>query len=329
MAIEDEPSANGPRGHGPPSRRRKASILSPGVLVVAGVAAVALGATLGIVLTGDGDPAVADASPMATSSASVEASAGPSDTGEPTPSPSPSATPRPALANSSIVEVTTDGLELLSQRGAGDLIGTLGTGSRAFVIGQPQDVDGERWYRVAVADGPYSRCDGDFCPNDIGFVTDGTSEAEANLAEASLDCPSSPMTAAELNTLSSLERLACYGGSPIVVTGTLDHCNCDGPIGSSYDPAWLAQPVTLFLFDGANELFLHFEDPPGEPEELVAGDIVEATLAMEHDLAPDCTVTSDIGQTVPPRANIVLDCRTRLVVESLDVTGHDPDTVGP
>jgi hypothetical protein len=298
------------------------------VLGVVGVAAIGLGALLAVLLSGD-ERGVGDATQTASPSSSVTASAEPSDEPEATPSPSPTSTPRPALANSSIVEIQTEGLELRTQPDAGDVIGTLGAGSRAFVIGSPQEVGDERWYRVAVAAGPYSECDGDFCPDDIGYVADGTSDADANLAAVALDCPSSPMTSAELDALTRFERLSCYGGSPIVVTGTLDHCHCDGPIGSSYEPEWLAAPVTLFLFDGSFSLFLHFEDPPGEPDDLVAGDIVEVTLAMEHEDAPDCTVTSDIDQPVPSRANIVLDCRTRLVVESLDVTGHDDDAVGP
>jgi hypothetical protein len=296
---------------------------------VVGVAALGAGALLAVLLTRGDEPAVGDATPSASASVSLEPSAESSETAEPTASPSPTATPRPALANRSIVEVETEGLELRTQPGGGEVIGTLGSGSRAFVIGAPQDAAGERWYRVAVVEGPYSGCNPDACPHDIGYVADGTADDDANLLAVSLDCPSSPMTAAELDTLDSFERLSCYGGNPIVVTGTLDHCHCDGPIGQSYDPSWLAQPVTLFLFDGTFTLFLHFEDPPGEPEELMAGDVVEVTLAMEHESAPDCSVTSDIGQEVPSRASIVLDCRTRLVVESIDVTGHDEDAVGP
>jgi hypothetical protein len=297
------------------------------VLGVVGVAAIGLGALLAILLSGD-ERGVGDATQTASPSTSLTASAEPSDDPEATPSPSPTATPRPALANASIVEVQAEGLELRTEPGGGELIGTLGSGSRAFVIGTPQDVGDERWYRVAVADGPYSGCIEDSCPNDIGYVADGTSDIDANLLAVALDCPSSPMTAAELDALSPLERLSCYGGNPIVVAGTLDHCYCDGPIGTSYEPEWLAAPVTLFLFDGTFSLWLRFEDPPGVPEELVAGDTVEATLAMEHEAAPDCSVSSDDEQA-PTRAEIVLFCRTQLVVESLDVTGHDDDAVGP
>jgi hypothetical protein len=311
-----------------PADRRRAPPL-PVVLGVVGLAAIGLGALLAILLTPGDDPVVGDATPTATSSATLEESEEPSSLAEPTPSPSPTAAPRPALANRSIVEVETDGLELRTQPGGGDLIGSLGSGSRAFVIGSPQDASGERWYRIAVVEGPYSGCGADFCPNDIGFVADGASDADAKLVAVSLDCPSSPMTAAELNTLLSYERLACYGGTQIVVTGTLDHCYCDGPIGFSYHPPWLAAPVTQFLFDGTFTLWLRFVDPPGVPEELVAGDIVEVMLAMEHEAAPDCSVSSENGQATPSRASAVLDCRTQLVVESLDVTGHDEDAVGP
>jgi hypothetical protein len=294
----------------------------PMALGFGGAAIVGLVVLLAILVT-RGDPALADASASATPSASLGASAGPSANAASSdaPSPSPTPTPRPALANRSIAEVQADA-ELRTQPGAGDVIGALGTGTRVFVIGTPQD-DESRWYRVAVVEGPYSECHDGFCPNDIGYLADGTSDADAILEAVTLDCAPSPIDAATLSELLPLERLACYGGSPIVVTGTLDHCYCDGPIGTTYNPSWLASPVTLFLFDGATDAWVRFERNQ-IPDGLEAGDVVEATLAMEHDAAPDCTSSSTETST----AEVVLSCRTQLVVEDLEVVGFD-DSLEP
>jgi hypothetical protein len=299
----------------------------PLVLGFGGAAILGIGLLVVLLLTGD-DSGVAGATQSPSPSASIgptaDASAGaPSE--EPTPSPSPSPTPRPALANRSIVQVETDGLELRTEPSGGDVIGTLGSGSRLFVIGTPQDAS-ERWYRVAVVDGPYSGCEPDVCPNDIGYVADGTSQDDATLVASTLDCPSSPMDAATLDGLLPLERLSCYGGNPIVVRGTLNSCFCDGPIDVTYNPGWLAGPVTQFLFDGTSALWLRFERNE-YPDDLVAGDIVETAVSMEHEAAPACTVSGPPGD-VPSNAEIVLTCRTQLVVEELTVTGHD-DAIAP
>jgi hypothetical protein len=314
---------NDDRGGGPP--------WLPLVLGFGGAAILGIAVLLVLLLTRD-DDSVADASATPTPSASVAPSSEPSasvaPSEEPTPSASPSPTPRPALANRSIAEVETDGLELRTQPAGGDVVGTFGAGGRVFIIGTPQD-NAERWYRVAVVAGPYSECGTGFCPMDIGYVADGTSDADAALAPAALDCPSSPMDAATLNALLPLERLSCYGGNPIEVSGTLNFCYCDGPIGVTYSPSWLAAPVTDFLFDGTQTLWLRFEDGIDEwPEELEAGDVVEATLAMEHDAAPECFASSQNPGGAPPTAELVLYCRTQLVVESLTVTGHD-DSIAP
>jgi hypothetical protein len=298
----------------------------PIVLGFGGALILGIGVLLVLLLTRE-DPALADASASPSASASVEASAGSSGSAaasqSATPEPSPSPTPRPALANRSIAEVTADA-ELRTQPGGGEVIGSLLTGSRIFVIGTPQDAD-SRWYRVAVVQGPYTECQNDVCPNDIGYLADGTSEADAVLAAVNLECPQSPMDSATLDMLLPLERLACYGGSPITVTGTLDHCYCDGPIGATYNPQWLAAPVVEFLFNGAQTLWVRFErGADAWPEDLEAGDIVETTMSMEHDAAPECTTDSPETST----ADIVLYCRTQLVVEELTVTGHD-DAIGP
>jgi hypothetical protein len=297
--------------------------------------ALGLGAVLALLLSGsgpDGELAGGSATPTPSASATDAASGSPTESADPTPiptaTPEPTPTPPPAFANRSIVEVTVGVLNLRSQPGTGStVIGELGEGARLFTIGQPQEVAGERWYRVAVVAGPYSRCEPQFCPRDIGYVAEGSTAAEPYLLTAELNCPSSPMTAEALDALAPLERLSCYGGNPIVVTGTVDSCYCDGPLVVEYEPWWLAAPVSQFLFHGTPALWLRFEDGEVAPEDLVPGDIVAATVSMEHESAVDCTVSGP-GDDHPTKAEIILTCRAELVVDGLSVTGHDPDVGG-
>jgi hypothetical protein len=323
LDVQRAPDPGAPQAYDDRADRGRPAWL-PMALGFGGATILGLVVLLAILVT-RGDPALADASasasatPLASLGASAEASASAAPSNAASPSPNP--TPRPALANRSIAEVQADA-ELRTQPGAGDVIGTLGSGTRVFVIGAPQD-DESRWYRVAVVDGPYSECNDGFCPNDIGYLADGASEADAILEAVTLECAPSPMDSATLGGLLPLERLACYGGNPIVVTGTLDHCYCDGPIGTTYNPSWLASPVTLFLFDGTTDGWVRFERNE-YPADIQAGFVVEATVAMEHDASPDCTTSSDDTST----AEQVLYCRTQMVVESLEVIGFD-DSVGP
>lgn len=315
-----------PRG-GPPAWAVPAFI---GIAIVA----VGLGAVLALLLSGpdtDGELAGVSASPTPSASANPSAGASPM-TSSPSPTstsqPTPTPTPEPAFANRSIVAVGVGALNLRTQPGTGStVIGELGEGARLFTIGQPQEIDGERWYRVAVVAGPYSGCEPQFCPRDIGYVAEGVAADERYLLAAELDCPDSPMTAQALNALAPLERLSCYGGNPIVVTGTVDYCYCDGPQVVEYEPWWLAAPVSQFVFDDTQVLWLRWADGEVEPEDLEPGDIVEATVAMEHEASLDCTVSGP-GDDHPTQAEIILECRTQLVVESVSVTGHDPEVGG-
>jgi hypothetical protein len=216
--------------------------------------------------------------------------------------------------------------------------GTLDEGARVFVIGAPQQLDGVPWYRVAVVDGPYSGClNEDYCSPEIGWVADGGTTADPWLVPASLECPSSPMTAEDLDSLHPLERLSCYGANDIVVTGTLDHCYCDANVPYTWEPFWLAFPLGPFQFHGTNT-FVRWDEQ--SPADLEPGDVVRATLAMEHEAAPTCTTTASpeffgpmpSGESppaieTPDPADTVLGCRTQLVVKGYEVIGFEDVSV--
>jgi hypothetical protein len=304
-------------------------------LMVAGAAALVIGIAAALALSRPEPQGVArpSATPSASAAGVGDASTAPSSAA-PSPSASAAAIPSspPLLANRAIAEVTVDDLNLRMQPGpAAEIRGQLQTGARVFIIGAPQEGDGMRWYRVAVVSGPYPGCaDNAFCPDDIGWIAEGGTGADPWLSLADVTCPESPMSADQLAPLHPLERLHCYGGNDLTVTGTVvtPLTGLEGPI--RYDPFWLAGPITRFAFRGTqSSLWLRFENAP---DNLAAGNIIRATVAMEHELAPKCT-TSVIpgyfgpipsGQSPPPvelpeRARVVLECRTQLVVKSFEV----------
>jgi hypothetical protein len=298
-----------------------------------------LGVLLAVVLLRPGtEPLVAESSaPSSSATADADPSNEPSTSPQPPPTPTPgqtAASSPSSLANRSVADVAVAGLNLRREPGGGAQVrGTLDEGARVFVIGAPQLVDDVAWYRVAVVDGPYSGCQDGFCPQDIGWVAEGGSAADPWLRPIQLDCPSSPMTAEQLDVLSPLERLSCYGGNDIAVTGTLDVCYCDANVPFTWEPFWLAFPLGPFLFHETGT-FVRWEEGP--PADLEPGDVVRATLAMEHEAAPTCRTTpfaEFFGPTpsgelppvidTPDPAETVLGCRTQLVVKTYEVVGTE------
>lgn len=300
-------------------------------LMAAGAAALVIGVVAALALTRQPETA-------GLPSASPTASAAVADATTPSPAASPSAsaaaipsTP-PVLANRAIAEVTVDDLNLRMQPDpAAEVRGQLQTGARVFVIGAPQEGNGLRWYRVAVVTGPYRGCGQDvYCPDDIGWIAENGTGAEPWLSRAEVTCPESPISADQLIALHPLVRLHCYGGNDLTVTGTVvaPVTGLEGPI--RYDPFWLAAPITRFAFRGSQDwLWLRFER---EPANLVEGNIIRATVAMEHELSPKCMTSVSPGYfgpipsgqsppsvELPERARVVLECRTQLVVRSFEV----------
>jgi hypothetical protein len=321
-----------------PSTRRGGQV-NARAIAIGGGAFVVLGVILAILvmMRPSAEPTAVESSGSPSPSASADAGSSVEASSSPAVEPTPGATEAPtlsALANRAVAEVAVAGLNLRREPGGGaEILGTLDEGARVFVIGVPQAVDDVAWYRVAVIDGPYSGCTEQYCPRDIGWVADGGTAAGDWLRVAQLDCPSSPMTAEQLETLHPLERLSCYGGRDIVVTATLDVCYCDANVPYTWDPFWLAIPLGPFLLHETS-VFIRFEESP--PSDLAVGDVVRATVAMEHDAAPTCRTEAAPGFfgplpsgesppaiQMPDRAQTVLDCRTQLVVKSYEVIGFE------
>jgi hypothetical protein len=293
-------------------------------VAIGGVAALALiaGLLLVIVLGGSGDGGIGQTSPSpepSTSPASAEAS--PSASLEPTPE------PNAIIPNRAIAEVTQGSADIYAQPGDASAVKfNVDTGRRVFVIGEPQAVGDERWYRVGIVyeDG----CgEGDTCEG-IGWVATPVS-GESSVQEVEIKCPDSPMTDEELGALEPLERLHCYGRDEIAVTGIVD-TPCCGYVGPYlFRPVWLAHPdAPAFLHAGGFGGFGFRHDPAIELEVPERGDVVRVTGHFEDPAAVTCRQRINPDFTDDPvepvdQAMAVLTCRSTFVWSDYEVTDHE------
>lgn len=301
----------------------------PLAIILGGLAAIGGGALLAVALSGDnGVAADPTPTPAASTVASADASVEPST--EATPSPSPSIPESPVIANRSIVEVGADALNLRQQPSeTSPVLTQLPPGRRLFTIGEPTDAGELRWYRVGVVGGPG-------CVEDCNLVghvaTPMAADEEPWIAEVDIDCPSSPMTAEQISTLTHLEALHCYGRNEIVINGTVDTPCCIPPDGIRYRPAWLAEPlVSPYLRDADGTIVLGFRAPPDEAlEPPERGDVVSVTGHFEDPAATSCraSVDEDAGADpddvqLPDPASVILGCRATFVWTDYEVTGFE------
>ena len=306
----------------------------PVAIVIGGIAAIAGGALLAVAL-GDRDGTATDpsASPGSSVVATASAVASEDPSTEPTPSPSPTPAQAPVIANRSIVEVGADPVNLRQQPSeSASILAEMPPGRRLFVIGEPTDAGELRWYRVGVVSGPD-------CPEDcnlIGHVaTPLAADEEAWIAEVPIDCPSSPMTHAQLTALLPLEALHCYGRNDIVVTGTVDTPCCTPPTPIVLTPEWLAGPAPAFLRqDGPVTFVVEFRaDPEADLDVPERGDVVSVTGHFEDPAATSCRaevdeeVSGEDPVQLPEAARVILDCRATFVWTDYEVTGFE--ALGP
>ncbi len=216
--------------------------------------------------------------------------------------------------------VTTDGTVLRANpNDTAAALADLTSGRRLFVVGEPEEAGDQRWYRVGTFD--LLGCN-DVCGL-IGWVATPVAEEEPVLEEASVSCPSSPMSAEALAAVPALDALHCYGRSEIQVTGVVDlsEGEYDGPY--RYSPTWLAHPFTTAVLRGG--IAFHplpdasLETPEQDAEVRVRGH-------FEDPAATSCRVTAapDAGDLeVPQPARAVLDCRATFVWTDYDVIGGE------
>ena len=130
------------------------------------------------------------------------------------------------------------------------------------------------------------------------------------------------------------ERLACFGGAPIVLEGTFGCGGCGGAIAGVFEPAWLASPqnfdfLSVDVSDGFGPLGLRFR--PSGPARPAAGSIIRVTVHVDDARSARCTM-AELGEgdsLLPVNADTAaLFCREQLVVDSYEVLGTDPEFTG-
>ncbi len=239
----------------------------------------------------------------------------PAESGEATPTPSPTPETAALIPNLAIAAVTTDGLNLRSgPSDSAEVIGDLERDRRLFVIGEPDEEDELRWYRVATL------------PEEmIGYVATPIELGDPWIEQVDIDCPTSPMTAARLGALRPLEALHCFGNNEIVVTGTIvtPSEGYNGPF--VWNPDWFGPHIPVFIDAGAGSSVQFHPHPDADLEPPSAGEIVRVTGHYEDPAATSCTIDTDPHYTgePPSPAVVVLGCRATFVWTEYEVTGHE------
>ncbi|HET9853267.1 MAG TPA: hypothetical protein VFP56_12305 [Candidatus Limnocylindrales bacterium] len=133
----------------------------------------------------------------------------------------------------------------------------------------------------------------------------------------------------------SAERLACFEGA-IVVEGTFGCPGCGGTSTLMAEPLWLADPfessyLSVNWREQLGPIALHF--PPAGPARPKDGTIIRATTHVDDPASATCSMywadlpKGDPGRVVPA-STAALVCRERLVVDSYETLGVDPDFGG-
>jgi len=143
-------------------------------------------------------------------------------------------------------------------------------------------------------------------------------------------CPTT-VDLANVSGMLPAERLACFGGGPIVLEGTFGCGGCGGAVGGRFEPSWLASPQNFdFLSEDVSEGFgpLALRFRPSGPARPAAGSIIRVTVHVDDARSTRCTM-AELGEgdsliPVDP-ATALLFCREQLVVDSYEVLGTDPE----
>jgi hypothetical protein len=331
-----------------PQPRKGRPVLAIGLIVIS---AIVVGFVLGTVyraITGQeagssasGSPSTAS-SPSASAPASAFASASVSASAEPSASQGERTVvvdaPAGLLPSGSVARVLTDGLRMREQAStdspvvvdlaAGELL-LVGVGPGGDDWG-PVPADGFSWYPVMRAAGATElpplpeRVPGS---EQVGWVAAGD-ESEPFIELLAPRCPSGSVDLAIVEAMLGWERLACFGDESLTFEGTVGCNGCGGTYPGVFEPGWLAGPMSgTFLSiapeDRVGPLTLHFAPDSGmEPQ---PGQIVRVSGHFDDLAARGCSLAP--GEPPVERDTTVAElfCRSRFVVESVEVLGTDPD----
>jgi hypothetical protein len=273
-------------------------------------------------------------------------------TAEPTPTLLPTATPVPthgvgtldALPPGAAVEVAVKELNLRTDAStSAKKVATLKRGTILVIspidgrsIGWgPGKKNGFTWYPVVVAnalttDGvlpalPLSPVD--FTDEPVSGWVAADDGSKPYLALLPPRCPET-VDLVNVEGMLPAERLACFG-APFDLEGTFGCSGCGGVAVGTFKPKWLADPQEFDLLSADvtahfGPLALHF--PPTGPDKPAQGSIIRATVHVSDDRSTRCSIVFEFGESVQadPRTTVFW-CRERLVVESYEVLGTDPN----
>jgi hypothetical protein len=328
------------RSQQPQPRRRSPSAL---LIVLVVVAALVAGFVIGNMVRGDG---VAQSSRSPGASGSAAASASASVSGSPAPGTSGGAAPSPVVAApegiippGSVARVLVDGLRIRHEPSTGSTLIDELPSSQLVAVGfapgagswGPVDAGGFAWYPVRrLGDltelpplpGGVLELEGEF-----GWAAAGD-EAGPYLELVPPRCPPRPVDLATVEAMQPWEQLACFGSEQITLEGAFGCGGCGGLVPGTFEPEWLAHPLNAQLISvdpqtRIGPFALRFA--PGGPGVPEPASIIRATGHFDDAEAAGCTVApGDPPAPVNPQA-AELYCREQFVVESIEVTGTDPD----
>lgn len=287
-------------------------------------------------------PAGASASQVASqgpSASAAGASAAPSASAVATPTATPGPTPTPvSLQIDTIVASTVNNLSVRAAAGTGATrLGSLATGTQAYVASGPADADGYRWYLLSgLGLPPNTGCEGPLrtdpynCPFWFGWVASG-SNGVPWLVPAPAACPGPSFEFGDIVVgWTDLMRLSCFGSDPFTFRGwwpTLPDDPLPGAacVSEPNPTGWLIcqqinlNSVTIGPDQGFGGLGLNVSIDPASGVTMPArGTWVELTVHLDDPAAQDCgtdAVGADAGDRTPEQ--IVLFCRGQMVVESV------------
>ena len=267
-----------------------------------------------------------------TASATPSLVTGLSATASPTKSSSPSVA---ALVVDGLASSTVDGLTVRSKPStAGAALGTIAQGQRGFVVAGPVNANGYVWYQLSGLGLPVPagceqiRTNPFNCPDWLGWVAAGAPGGPTWLVATTPPCPASPMN---LETLvlggqTDLQRLACYGSTPIRFRGWWPQIPSDAGLGGTCgapkpNPTWLVcqglnyNGLVISKSAGFEGVGLRVSiDPASGVTMPPRGQWVEEVAHLDDRAARDCVPWAGGDQDA---VRIVLTCRGQLVVESV------------
>lgn len=195
----------------------------------------------------------------------------------------------------------------------------------------PSSAEGFAWYPVIrlgeltdlppLSDGPL------LTTSAVGWIAAGD-DTEAFIQLVDARCPPRPVSLATLEAMQPWEQLACFGPEQVTLDGTFGCAGCAASIPGTFEPGWLAQPMNAgFLSVDPNARIGPFSmrfAPDGQAPPTV-GQIIRVVGHFDDPAAGTCAISpGDPPVPLDPLAT-GLYCREQFVVESIEVTGTDPD----